>query len=55
MDPNLVGSGLSWDHLGVMAAWGLAGALVVAWRFRWESTESGGHASHSEENEPAKG
>jgi hypothetical protein len=28
-----VGSGLSWDHLGAMLAWGLAGLIVVAWRF----------------------
>jgi ABC-2 type transport system permease protein len=29
----VVGSGLSWDHLGAMLAWGLAGLIVVAWRF----------------------
>ena len=29
-------SGLSPDHLAVMAAWGLAGLLVAVLRFRWE-------------------
>jgi ABC-type multidrug transport system permease subunit len=37
--PQVMGSGLSWGHLGVLLAWTLAGALVVALRFRWESGE----------------
>jgi len=36
---NVVGSGLSWDHLGVMLAWALAGLAVVAWRFSWLNLE----------------
>lgn len=36
---NVVGSGLSWDHLGAMLAWTLAGLVVVAWRFSWMSLE----------------
>jgi ABC-2 type transport system permease protein len=39
VDPNVVGSGLSWDHLAVMLAWTVAAAVVVALRFRWESEE----------------
>lgn len=36
---NVVGSGLSWDHLGAMLAWTLAGLIVVAWRFSWVNLE----------------
>jgi ABC-2 type transport system permease protein len=35
-DPYLVGSAWSWQHLAVMGAWALAGALVALWRFGWE-------------------
>jgi ABC-type multidrug transport system permease subunit len=41
-DATLPGSGawdLSWQHLGVMLAWTVAGAVVIALRFRWESSE----------------
>lgn len=34
--PGAGGSGLSPDHLAVMAGWGVAGLLVALWRFRWE-------------------
>lgn len=37
--PDVTGSGLALDHLGVLVLWTLAGALVVARRFRWESAE----------------
>jgi ABC-type multidrug transport system permease subunit len=37
--PAVAGSGLSWSHLGVLLAWTVAGALVIALRFRWESRE----------------
>lgn len=37
--PQVAGSGVSWGHLGVLLAWTVAGALVVALRFRWESSE----------------
>lgn len=36
---DVVGSGLSWDHLGAMLAWTVVGLVVVARRFRWESVE----------------
>ena len=36
---NVVGSGLSWDHLGALLAWTLAGLIVVAWRFSWVNLE----------------
>lgn len=35
-NPYLEGSGFYWDHLLVMAAWGLAGAAVAVRFFRWE-------------------
>jgi ABC-2 type transport system permease protein len=35
--PELSGSGLSLDHLGVLLLWTVVGALVLARRFRWES------------------
>lgn len=38
---NVVGSGLSWDHLGALLAWTLAGLIVVAWRFSWVNLEPG--------------
>jgi ABC-2 type transport system permease protein len=28
-------TGLDWKNLGVLLAWGVAGALVAIWRFRW--------------------
>ncbi|GAA4414253.1 hypothetical protein GCM10023168_37750 [Fodinibacter luteus] len=37
--PEVTGSGLAWDHLAVLLAWTLAGALVVALRFRHEPAE----------------
>jgi ABC-type multidrug transport system permease subunit len=39
MHPGLTGSGLALDHLAVLLAWTVAGAVVVALRFRWESAE----------------
>ncbi len=36
--PEVTGPGLAWGHLGVLLLWTLAGALVLARRFRWEST-----------------
>ncbi len=38
---NATGWGLSWGHLAVLVAWTVAGALVVARRFRWEAREGG--------------
>jgi hypothetical protein len=28
-------TGVDWKNLGVLLAWGVAGALVAIWRFRW--------------------
>ncbi|MDP4510047.1 ABC transporter permease [Nonomuraea turcica] len=36
MNPLLSGSGFAGDHLAVLAAWGVGGAAVAVWRFRWE-------------------
>lgn len=35
-NPYLTGSGLYWDHLAVMAAWGVAGVLIALRFFKWE-------------------
>jgi ABC-type multidrug transport system permease subunit len=35
-NPYLSGSGLYWDHLAVMAAWGVGGTLVALRFFTWE-------------------
>jgi ABC-2 type transport system permease protein len=34
-DPLTVGAGFDWGHLAVVAAWGVAAALVTARWFRW--------------------
>jgi ABC-2 type transport system permease protein len=35
-NPNLVGNGVGWDHLGVLVAWGVLGTAVALRFFRWE-------------------
>jgi ABC-2 type transport system permease protein len=35
-DPFATGAQVSWDHLAVMAAWGVAGGLVALRWFRWD-------------------
>jgi ABC-type multidrug transport system permease subunit len=35
-NPFLPGSGFQAGHLAVLAGWGIAGAVVAVWRFRWE-------------------
>jgi len=30
------GAGLHWQQHGVLLAWGLGGALMAIWRFRWD-------------------
>jgi ABC-2 type transport system permease protein len=35
-DPNTTGAGFEWGHLGVVAAWGIAGLVVAMLAFRWE-------------------
>ena len=34
-DPGATGAGIAWDHLGVLALWGVLGAVVAARYFRW--------------------
>jgi ABC-2 type transport system permease protein len=34
-DPLTVGAGFDWGHLAVVAAWGVAGALITMRWFRW--------------------
>lgn len=34
--PSITGTGLAWEHLAVLLAWTVAGALVLARRFGWE-------------------
>jgi ABC-2 type transport system permease protein len=29
-------AGLHWQHQGVLLAWGVGGALIAIWRFRWD-------------------
>ncbi|MBW3603839.1 MAG: ABC transporter permease [Actinobacteria bacterium] len=40
-DPFSTGPQFAWDHLAVMTAWGVAGALVALRFFRWEPGPSG--------------
>lgn len=35
-DPRTVGAGFEWGHLGVVAAWGIAGLGIAIRTFRWE-------------------
>jgi ABC-2 type transport system permease protein len=34
-DPTTTGAGIAWGHLGVVALWGVAGALAASFTFRW--------------------
>jgi ABC-2 type transport system permease protein len=34
-DPNTVGAGFEWGHLGIVALWGVAGFLLALSFFRW--------------------
>jgi len=40
--PNAPVFDLPWDHLAVIAAWAVVGAVVVRWRFTWASVEGRG-------------
>lgn len=42
LNPFLTGSGFYADHLAVIAAWGVAGAVVAAWRLRAEGERGAG-------------
>ena len=46
-NPFLTGNGFAWDHLAVIAIWGLAGALAAAWLLRpsREASTSSGPSS----------
>ena len=35
-DPYGSGTGLVWRHVAALLTWGVVGAAVAAWRFRWE-------------------
>jgi ABC-2 type transport system permease protein len=35
LDPEASGLGIQWDDLAVVVAWGVAGALIAFWTFRW--------------------
>jgi ABC-2 type transport system permease protein len=35
-NPYVDGAGFEWEHLAVMAAWGIAGFVVAVTRFSWE-------------------
>jgi len=34
-DPTTTGAGIDWLGLGIVAAWGAAGAIVAVRTFRW--------------------
>lgn len=51
-NPYLTGPGLYWDHLAVMAAWGLAGAAVAVRFFRWEPRSRPVRSTHAAREEP---
>ena len=34
-DPRTTGAGIAWGHLGIVALWGVAGALAATFTFRW--------------------
>ena len=38
--PGVTGTGLAFDHLGVLVAWTVVAAVVIARRFHWEARES---------------
>lgn len=38
------GGGWAWSHLAVIAAWGAAGLVVAARRFRWEPSAGEGRS-----------
>ena len=60
-NPFLSGNGFAWDHLAVLALWGVAGALVAVRFFTWEPRPSRAHRKAQQhpnvvvEPEPADG
>jgi len=53
LNPYLAGSGFQLDHLAVIAAWGVAGALVAAWGLRRERDRVGRVARTARRPAPA--
>lgn len=43
-NPFLSGNGLYWDHLAVMAAWGVVGVVIALRYFSWEPHPSSRHS-----------
>jgi ABC-2 type transport system permease protein len=41
-NPSTSGSGVAWNHLGVLAAWGVLSAIYASRKFRWESSRKAG-------------
>jgi ABC-2 type transport system permease protein len=41
-NPFVGGTGWRWDHLAVVALWGVAGVLVAVRKFQWEPRTPGG-------------
>jgi len=40
LDPEASGLGIQWEDLAVVVAWGVAGALIAFWTFRWTPKDS---------------
>lgn len=47
LNPFVEAPGFSWGKLAVVAAWGVAGALMATRTFRWEPSTGGGGANRS--------
>jgi len=41
-NPFATGTGWQWDHLAVLALWGVAGLLLAVRKFQWEPRSAGG-------------
>ncbi|HEX2155511.1 MAG TPA: ABC transporter permease [Actinomycetes bacterium] len=41
-NPFATGTGWQWDHLAVLALWGVAGLLMAVRKFQWEPRTTGG-------------
>jgi ABC-2 type transport system permease protein len=52
-DPFSTGPQFSWDHLAVMTAWGVAGAVIALRFFRWEPAPTGPRARRRTRTRPA--
>jgi ABC-type multidrug transport system permease subunit len=54
-NPFAEGAQFGWDHLAVMAAWGVAGVAVALRLFRWEPHPTGRSRATDAGDEPAAG